>query len=278
MRRLVEVQEPEKSPEKFELVHRFACVMRGGRRELLPARDCPSESHLLEPSQEGVQVEVPKNAPGAFHFDGNSLRSAFVPWGGEVFWEQRRLSFLQEPDGKKASPLVFLVPLVALAMAGVAVAGRSPTRAGEDSEVAAPSLSASAATTCSTTDGSAALRQAREAERAARVKREQFAFDLADGPRAVALFDEAKACYETAGAVDEQARVETDGASFRQQVSERYAALRLRLEVAMDQGRTAEALAAARELRRLLQERPGPYLTWLEKLQEELERKQRRAG
>jgi hypothetical protein len=280
MRSLVEIQESEKSPERFELAHRFACVMRGGRRELLPARDCPSESHLLhlEPAPEGVLVEVPKNAPGAFHFEGNTLRSALVPWGGEVFWEQRRLSFLQEPEAKKASPLVFLVPLVALVIAGVAVAGKSPARGAEDSEVAAPSLSALAPPACSTTDGPAALRLARESERAARVKREQFAFELADGPRAVGLLGEAKACYEAAGAVDEQARVETDGASFRQQVSERYAALRLRLQVARDQRRTTEALAAARELRRLLQDHPGPYVTWLDKLCDELERQQRRAG
>jgi hypothetical protein len=224
-----------------------------------------------------VLVEVPKNAPGAFHFEGNTLRSALVPWGAEVFWEQRRLSFLQEPEAKKASPLVFLVPLVALVMAGVAVAGKSPARGAEDSEVAAPSLSASAPIACATTDGPAALRRAREAERAARVKREQFAFELADGPRAVALFDEAKACYEAAGAADERARVETDGASFGQQVSERYAALRLRLQAARDQRRTGDALATARELRRLLVERPGPYLTWLETLAEGLQRRRHQA-
>jgi len=280
MFRVLEIQEPEKSPERIELTCRLACVLRGGRRAMMPAKDCPSESQLLhvEPTDDGALLEVPENAPGMFLFNGLTLRTALIPWGGEVFWEQSRLTFLQEAKAKKPSALVLLAALAALLALGFAVAKGAPGSSPVTAEVEAPTLAAKPQPGCPDTDPAMAQRRAREAERAARVKREQFAFELADGARAMALLAEAAACYGTAGLADERTRVEADLDAWSQRVSERYSAARLRLQVARDQGRATEALAAVRELRRLLHGSPGPYVDWLESLRRDLEIKQRKAG
>ncbi|HKY34641.1 MAG TPA: hypothetical protein VJN18_01770 [Polyangiaceae bacterium] len=280
MLRLLEIQEPEKSPERLELVHRLACVLRAGRRVMLPAKDCPSESHLfhIEPTDDGALLEVPKNVPGTFLFNGVTLRTGLVPWGGEVFWEQSRLTFLREAKAKKPSPVVLLGAIAMLLLVGFGVAKGAPDKSPPGVEVEAPALAAKPQLICPDTDPAMALRRGREAERAARVKREQFAFELADGAIAMSLFAEAGACYAAAGLADDRARVEADLDAWSQRVGEHYAAARLRLQLARDQGRAAEALSAVRELQRLLRGSSGPYIDWLEALRRDLELQQRRAG
>jgi len=279
MLRSLEIQEPEKSPERLELTHRLACVLRGGRRMMLPAKDCPSESHLfhIEPTDDGALLEVPKNAPGMFLFNGVTLRTALVPWGGEVFWEQSRLTFLQEAKAKKASPIVLLAAIGALLAVGFAVAKGAPERSSAAAEVEAPVLAATSQSSCPDVEQGMAQRRAREAERAAQVKREQFAFELADGVEAISLLAEAGACYGAAGFAEDRARVEADLQAWSQRVAERYAAARLRLQVARDQGRATEALGAVRELQRLLRGSSGAYVDWLEALRRDLELRQRKA-
>ncbi len=280
MFRSLEIQEPEKSAERFELTHRLACVLRGGRRAVLHAKDCPSESHLfhIEPTDEGALLEVPKNAPGAFLLNGVTLRTALVPWGGEVFWEQSRLTFLQEAKAKKPSPVLLLAAIAAVLALGFAVAKSAPDRSRAAAEVEAPVLAPASHPSCSDNEPAMALRRAHEAERAAQVKREQFAFELADGVAALSLFAEAAACYGAAGLADDRLRVEADLQAWSQRVGERYAAARLRLHVARDQGRANEALGAVRELQRLLRGSSGPYVDWLEALRRDLEFKQRKIG
>ncbi len=172
----------------------------------------------------------------------------------------------------KTSPLVPIAGLLVLLCAGLATLKRGPALDSAADEIQAPALTPAEAPRCSVVGPAPVLDHAREAEHEALAKREQFPFEPADGVAALRLFAEASACF--ADGDDSTGRDRTLAAlrDWEAVVSERYAALRLRLQVAQTQHRDADALETVRELERLLQGRSGPYLDWLAELREPLER------
>jgi hypothetical protein len=278
MAHYLEVYAADQGSERLELAGRLAFVTRGGVRVALPARDCPSELHLLEVegTPAGAQVSIPQGAPGGFALDGQTQRSAVVPWGGEVFWEGLRLAFVQIAKRNERSPVVLLGLVGILLCGGFAVA----SKAGHDrasSEPEPPQLAVTPGT-CPGGDGEAAQRRARFAERAGLARREQSAFIAADALAALSAFGEAEACYRVAGKLEDADRAAALGRDWSAHLNTDYAARRLRLQQALTQGRDAEALTAATELGRLLAGRSGPYVEWLVALRAELEGRIRRAG
>jgi len=114
-------------PQRLEIASRLAFVTRNGAKVALPARECPSELHSLEieATPVGAQVQVPQGAPGAFALNGETERSAVVPWGGEVFWENQRLAFLHVAKPKERSPVVVLGLVGILLFGGFALASKT---------------------------------------------------------------------------------------------------------------------------------------------------------
>jgi len=278
MRNYLEIHAADQASERLELASRLAFVTRGGRKVALPARDCPSELHLLEveATPAGAQVCIPQGAPGGFAMDGQTQRSAVVPWGSEVFWEGVRLAFVQIARSKERSPVVLLGLVGILLCGGFVVAGK----AGHDSasnEPEPPQLTATPGT-CPAGDAETAQRRARLAERTGLARREQSAFVAADALAALTAFGEAEACYRIAGQSDDADRAAALGRDWSAHLNADYAASRLRLQRALVQERDAEALTAATELGRLLAGRSGPYVDWLAALRAELEGRLRRAG
>ena len=128
--------------------------------------------------------------------------------------------------------------------------------------------------TCSASDPTTTVHRALEAERAARAKAQRFLFDFSDGVEALRLYQEAAACFDRAGRTAEATRAQSDLANWQARVNDEYSALRLRLRVALDHDRFADALHATKELQALLSDRvESPYLEWLARVRRELETK-----
>jgi hypothetical protein len=104
-------------------------------------------------------------------------------------------------------------------------------------------------------------------------------FARAEGIEALQLLGVAGACYRQAAETRGAARAANELERWTGRLNEEYAALRLRLRVALDHGRHSEALLAVRGLQSLTGARPGTaYAEWLTALRRELDRKVTRLG
>jgi len=89
----------------------------------------------------------------------------------------------------------------------------------------------------------------RRAEELAHLRADRYAYDPRDGIRAVRHFQEAEACYSSAGAEQSVSRVHASKAVLIGRVNTDYAAARLNLSNALEQERWSVALS---EIHRLL--------------------------
>lgn len=274
----LEIHASDRSPERIELTGRIAFVTRDGFKITLPAKDCPSELHLLEiwVDEGGAQVAIPANAPGSFGVNGTLERNALVSWGAEIFWEGLRLSCVEVSKPKERAPVVLLALVVAMLCGGFAFArGTAPDSSVKEPE--APAIEPTPAA-CPPGDAETSARRARLAERTALAKREQSVFRTADGVAALTSFGDAAACYAAAGQSEDAARAAAELRDWSARLNADYGAVRVRLQRALAQGRDAEALSAATELERLLVGRAGPYRDWLSAQRVRLESRIRRTG
>lgn len=278
MRHFLEIHAADQPSQRVELAGRLAFVLRGAVRVALPARECPSELHLLEveTSAAGAQVSIPQGAPGGFGLNGQTERAAVVAWGSEVFWDGMRLAFFQVDKPRERSPIVLLGLVGILLCGGFALAGNTGHKAAT-AEPEPPQL-AVARGSCPASEPEAARKRARLAERIGIARQEQSAFIAADARAALTAFSESQACYEAAGEPKDAARMDALGRNWTAHLNADYAANRLRLQRALMQQRDSEALTAVTDLQRLLAGYTGPYIDWLATLRAELEGSIRRAG
>ncbi len=92
------------------------------------------------------------------------------------------------------------------------------------------------------------LTHANFARRAAAARSERYPFDSSDGVKAVFLYREAAACYDTAGLKDAAQASRSESDSLEKQINGDYAALQLDLELALDKADQERGLGAARAL------------------------------
>jgi len=93
------------------------------------------------------------------------------------------------------------------------------------------------------------LDRGRKAEELGRIRADRYAYDPRDGIRAVQLYQEAEACYRSAGAERAAARVHQASTALIARIRTDYAAGRLNLTNALEQERWSDALV---EIHRLL--------------------------
>jgi hypothetical protein len=271
MKRYVEVHAPGVGSERHELTDDTVVLGTGSdatvrvdRRSLLHSR------HLeLMTTATGVSVTLAPGVDGAFVFEGSDRKSAFVPWGEEVFLGNVRLTFLETAEAERPSPVLLGVAPLALLVIGFSVFKAVTRDTPSGRSVDAPVLF-DERVTCSEHDRQVAEHRAREAERAAQAKAERFAFAFRDGVEAGRLFLEAHACFESLGLTNDASRLDDQSRRWIARVNEEYSAARLRLRVALDHRGYAEALTATKELRAFLTGGDGPYAEWLADLEREL--------
>jgi hypothetical protein len=197
-----------------------------------------------------------------------------VPWGGEVFIGNVRLTFLKDSPNRRTSPvLLLLTPVVFIVLGLGAYQAALPDDAYTHEVPAPPLFDEHQVSQCPEAEPSVAERRARLDERAALAKQERSAFDATDGMDAVSLLREAQACFQSADQADNASRMTDELSRWSGRLNEQYTTLRLRLRVALDKERHADALATVRELQTLLAHlKEGPYRQWLGQLGQTLER------
>jgi len=126
------------------------------------------------------------------------------------------------------------------------VGGRAEPRHGDRPVAEYPTLFSDEAL-CS--DHGDVLDRGRKVEELGRMRADRYAYDPRDGIRAVQLYQEAEACYRSAGAERAAARAHQASAAIIARIRTDYAAARLNLTNALEQEHWSDALV---EVRRLL--------------------------
>ena len=111
------------------------------------------------------------------------------------------------------------------------------------------------------------LRNGQRLEELGLLRADRYAYNASDGVRAVQRYREAEACYRAAGSQSDEARVNRLLTALRARVNTDYAAARLNLVTALDQGRWSDALSEIHRLLLLTKHlRRHGYVEWLNKI------------
>jgi hypothetical protein len=271
----LELQVRGSAPVELELPSGRATLGAGSSSDLrVPESSGLLDRHLLLTTGDaGVTVTLASHAPGALVFRGQELRDALIPWGDEAYLANLRLGFVSRAGGpRRASALFLLIPLLVLSVGVASLSGSEP-ELDPTEDVEAPELGVPP-TGCRENEPAPALERATEAERAAHAKMQRSAFVTREGVDALDLLAESSLCFRAAGLEGESRRVEAVLLKWSARLNEDYSAARLRLRLALADGRSEDALAAVRKIEALLSPRPpSPYTDWLAGVRRELERK-----
>ena len=244
----------------------------GEARIRLPTATQLAAVHFdLTPKDDGVQLALRPGSAPPLRYDGADHHSVVVGYNDEVFVGAVRFSFPKEAATGGVPAWVVIVGLLLFAAGALAVGYRFRSRAVTNTEIDPPTLYNGAAT-CQARSPAAAERSARQAEQAALAKLDRVAFDTAGGVAALKLLDTAATCFTRAGKPVEAKRIEQELAVQQKRLDEHYAALRLRLRVALDREHPTEALSACDELQSLTKAAgKHPYRAWLGELRAQLQ-------
>lgn len=274
----LEVQAPTRAAEQHELKPGVVSLGSGDQADLRVGAASLAPLHLsLEVQLTGVIVRVVEGATSGVLYEGIEQREATVGWGAEVFVAGVRLSFLADDVAtRRTNPL--LVAALGVALVILAWQGASTTAdSDEQSSVVEPPSLAQPATPCPEVEPTVAAQRARGDELAARAKQERYPFDASEGLAALQRLEAAAACFDAAGTPADAIRIRSARDAFQARLNDDFSALRLRLQLALDQQRTGDALGATKELEALVAPMgETPYGSWLLTLRQRLEQKRAR--
>jgi len=222
-------------------------------------------------------VRVLDGVPSGVVYEGVEQREVTVRWGEEIFVAGVRLSFLMDDVAERRTHPILIAALgIALVVLAWQGAGTAADGDAQSTTMEPPSLT-QPATPCPETDPALAARRARSDELSARAKQERYPFDASEGLVALQRFEGAAACFDAAGAQVEAARIRGDRDALQVRLNQDFSALRLRLQFALDQERSGDALGATKELEELVTPMgETPYRNWLTGLRRRLEQKRAR--
>jgi len=266
---------PGGRPERHELIASRSGIGVGAEaavRVSSTSRFADLELEVLIKSN-GVVVRNATQTQGAILFEGAAVAVAEVPWGGEIFAKGVRLAFLAAGSKRSGpNPVLLVVAPLALLVAGFAAFQSLQANDTTRREIDAPQL-IDEDYRCAQRNAQDAERHARDAERRALAKEERFPFEAQDGVEAANLLGEARACFATATQEADRVRVDAEFKRWSERLGQEYAALQLRLRVALDNDRPQDVLAACRGLEALLNRSDPPYRQWLRSVRREAENK-----
>jgi hypothetical protein len=274
----LEVQAPTRAAEQHELKPGVVSLGSGDHADLRLGAPSLAPLHLsLEVQLTGVIVRVVDGVPSGVLYEGVEQREATVGWGAEIFVAGVRLSFLADDIAKRRTNPILVAALgIALVVLAWQGAGTAAEGAEQSATVEPPSLTPPA-TPCPEAEPALAAQRARGDELAGRAKQERYPFDASEGLAALQRLEAAAACFETAGAPVDAVRIRSVRDAFQVRLNDDFSALRLRLQLALDQERPSDALGATRELEALVAPMgETPYRSWLLTLRQRFEHKRAR--
>lgn len=267
--------------ERHELRDRTTRVGGAASRNIRPARGAPSSNRAancfatecleLERLEHGCRVTL---LPGALtrtlSHHGRNVQTALVAWGDDAFVGAIRLTFLQEARKNRFTVLMVALVLIGLIPLFSAFFGDKMKSSGV-SAVQPPPLFADPAA-CPQSQATGLPQFAGELERRAWAKQERSPFFVAESIEAVKLLRAARACYLKSGDESAASRLTKLLKSWTDRLNEDYAAARLRLRLAMQHERWADALKAVTLLETLgAAQTEHEYTVWLGRLRRDLE-------
>jgi hypothetical protein len=271
--RYLEIHENHRPPRRHEL-ERDLFWIGSARNGTLAERDAAksgAQAAELLPDERGVRIQLLPRAPFRLTAAGVVGTSANVAWGDEVFFDDVRLTFVEDA-GRGRRGLVAAVALAAVALAVVLLVPGGPQSSALTEPVAAPRFEPGRAA-CSAA-GAGVEARAFEADRLGRAKRERYAFAGKDGVEALPLLREAVACFRDAGRIQDAQRVQAALADLCERLNVDVLSLGLTLSAALERERFAEALRTVRKLQALVGTgRTGAYAEWLDRTRRDLEGK-----
>lgn len=273
MKAFVEITQSNRATYRQPLAESRISLGRSEHCDIsFPAEPELETEHLfIVPGEAGCQVELSRQTRTPFFYRGEPLRNETIPWGEDIFVSTIRLRMVRElskVDRTKFSPRFILIALLLLGSSAGLLLRRSPTDDSHDSGEVAASPLFEQPIKCS--QSSSSLFRARESERAAFAKMERYPFDHQDGIEAVRLLSEARDCYQTAGEIVQETRVQKALNTWMRRLEQDYRSHRLRLRLALAAARYDKAKRTLRILQNLLSHRDDSYTEWLDHVEREL--------
>jgi hypothetical protein len=171
---------------------------------------------------------------------------------------------------QKTSPMTLLMALLVMPLALYVIfqdeGGDSSTAAPKG----APELWGPPAGACPQTTAEAARAKGWEIFAKASSKQERRPFHIPDGVQAVPLYEDAAACFKTAGDPNDARRAEAIATRLRADIAQDYRTHRVRLEHAINTERWETAQKEVRVLLSFLQGKEGEYVEYLSALERKL--------
>lgn len=253
------------------------CLVVIDRPEFAP------EHLLLSPRPDGVWVAVARGVTTPTLLDGEPFERGMVGWGRALTVGPVRLGLNDGTkvhkksggDGAKKEEKVSPVLLVAAAIIipFALYTSFSPNHQAPPSRMGteAPQLFDDPLTrACPATDTALTRQSAEESTRVALSKAERMPFRMQDDIEAVLYYTQAASCYAAAGDAPSADQATRRAATLKSRLEDEYRAHRFRLERALEQGRTEDALFEVRMITAMVSHRRGPYRDALAALERQL--------
>jgi hypothetical protein len=248
----------------------------------LPVDQAAYEHVLVEVVGATLRAEAKADDPPAT-LNGMPLSAATLPPDAVLGVGNVRLavSFISDlgsdPDpvtakSKENSPVVAGLLLLGFAAAGYSILGA------KEPEIAPPPqgdlvLFSEAPSACPQAQPEQARAFAAERIGLAAAKRERLPFSVRDGVTAAELYDTAAACYRLSGDAELATQASENAASLKQDLTHEFRARKLRLTHLLSVQDYALALRDVSVLSSLTADKRGPYVDWLSRVGQQLERK-----
>lgn len=252
------------------------CLVVIDRPEIAP------EHLLLSPRPDGVWVAVARGVSTPTLLDGEPFERGMVGWGRALTIGPVRLGLndgtkvaKKAADGakkdEKVSPVLLIAAAIIIPFA--LYSSFSPNNAAPPSRMGteAPKLfDDPLVRACPATDVALTRQSAEESTRVALSKAERMPFRMQDGIEAVLYYTQAASCYTAAGDAPSAEQATRRATTLKNRLEDEYRAHRFRLERALEQSRTEDALFEVRMITAMVSHRRGPYRDALAALERQL--------
>lgn len=280
----LDVYLPDGSVQSYPLTEERVVVGTASRCLVVIDRPEVAPEHLLLSARpDGCWVAVARGVTTPTLLDGEPFERGVVAWGKALTIGPVRLGLNDgtkiikktgkdgEKKEEKVSPVLLIAAAIIIPFALYSSFSNSsnapPTRMGTQ----APALfDEPLVRPCTATDPTLNRQSAEESTRVALSKAERMPFRMQDGVESVLYYTQAASCYTAAGDPTSADQATRRAASIKSRLEDEYRAHRFRLERALEQSRTEDALFEVRMIKAMVSHRRGPYQDALTALERQL--------
>lgn len=274
-----DVRFPDGRIEELRLDSERATIGSGGHCEIrLPVDQAAVEHVAIQLTPGGVFAEARAFQPPPTVNGSPFTRTQLVPGSvlgvGQVQIYATAVEIMGADGAKKTenktSPLTIVMALVVMPLAlwmifqdqGGDGVGAAPKEI--------PELWDAPTTTCSVQGKEGALSRGWDQFAKAASKQERRPFHIPDGVQAVPAYEEAGACFQAAGEIEQAKRAAATGSKLRRDIADDFRTHRVRLEHALATKKWETAQKEVKVLLAFLAGKDGDYVNWLSALERRL--------